>query len=168
MKLTPELIKAFDSSYVVQNFPSYPGYLLKYRGRFFYDGEHIKIFYNEKSAKKYLLAWVKQTFWQGEYWQQYKDNVKQQKGYEIDLSATIKLLPQYGPVSRFDLPENKKMFKELRDALLEEQIVTIERAEFDPILHIIENANRPKEVYDPTKDKLSTQYKTDNVHDMYG
>jgi hypothetical protein len=106
---------------------------MKYQGKMFTDdGGKVKVFSDEASAKRELLAFVRQTFWQGEYWQKYASNVKQQTGgYEIDLSATIKILPQYGLTSRFEEPQNKKMFKDFRDALLKEGIVTIEKVKYE-------------------------------------
>lgn len=130
MKLTPEILKSFESSYVVQYGRSHKalGVIMKYNGLpFTIDGGKLRIFADEGAAKRELLAFVKQTFWQGEYWQKYKSNVKTQTGYDIDMTATIKILPQYGLTSRFEAPENKKMFKEFRDALLKEGIVTIEK-----------------------------------------
>lgn len=131
MNLTSEILKAFESSYVVQhgrNHDDNLGCFMSYQGKPFVDEGKLKIFADEAAAKRELLFFVKQTFWQGEYWQRCASNVKKQSdGYEIDLSATIKILPQYGATSRFELPENKKMFKEFRDALLKEGIVTIEK-----------------------------------------
>lgn len=132
MKLTPEILKAFESSYVVQHGKLNDknlGYIIKFQGNPFTNNDRLEVFANEGAAKRELLNFVKLTFWHGDYWQSCKSQIKSHSNYTVDFSSTIKILSSIGSTSRFKLPENKKMFKDFRDQLIKEGIVTIEKIE---------------------------------------
>lgn len=130
MKLTPEILKAFESSYVAQhgklNDKSL-GCIVKFQGNPFMDKKCVRVFADEAAAKREILNFVKLTFSLGNYWQSCQSHIKLSSKYTVDFSATIKILSSIGLTSRFDLPENKKMFRDFRDQLLKEGIVTIEK-----------------------------------------
>ena len=128
VKLTKEIKKSFDSGFFHSFYAYVPTlYVIRYRGNLFLDGPKILVFNSENKAKSYLRKWVENVFHHGEYWQSCKNNIKKNTGYEVDFSATIKILPSYGLTSRFQLPENKKMFKDFAEELIKEEIVVIEK-----------------------------------------
>ncbi len=126
IELTEGILKAIDSSVIV---------LDKYEPRdtygVFYKGNRVqidgakKVYYTENAAKKAVYNVVFLTFWQGQYWQSCKTQIKGRSGVDVDFSATIAILPQYGTTDRFGDPETIKMFKSLRDELLKKEIFTI-------------------------------------------
>lgn len=129
MKITPGIDKSFDSAFFGVTDPVvHKMFVMKYKGRVFNDPgkNRVKIFSDEGHAKKFLIAWVKNVFWQGEYWQSCKTQIKDRCNIEVDFSETIKILPQYGLVSRFDEPKNVKMFKDLATELLKNGTVSID------------------------------------------
>jgi hypothetical protein len=126
MELTSGILKSVESSFMI-NKDSASMYAIRYKGELFIEkGRNAKLFANLGSAKTALLHFVRDIFWNGEYYQEYKANLKSQTGYEVDFSETIKILPQYGKTDRFEKPESKQMFKDIRDKLLKEGIFTIE------------------------------------------
>ena len=126
MELNEGILKAIDSSVIV---------LDQYEPRdtygVFYKGSRVqlegtkKVYHTEKSAKKAIYNLVFLTFWQGEYWQSCKTQIKKRSGVDVDFSATIAILPQSGKTDRFKDPESIKMFKSLRDDLIKKEIFTI-------------------------------------------
>lgn len=128
MKLTPGILKSVESAVKVTfNDPVDHLFVIKYGDVVYTEGGKVKCFYAVKTAKKFLVQWVTNIFRQGEYWQSCAENVKQQKQYDVDFSATIAILPSYGLTKRFESIENKKMFKDLTDELLDKKIFTIEK-----------------------------------------
>jgi len=129
MELTPGILKSVDSAFHQNhNFTNkYAFWILKYRGQIMKIPGSKPYFTSEGRAKKYVYKFVYCIFWHGEYWQSCKRQIKDSRQYEVDYSATIKILPQYGPTARFDTPEAKKMFKDIADNLLKEKIITIEK-----------------------------------------
>lgn len=127
MELTEGILKSIDSLFEFNRYSSGESYIIKYKDIIIRENGKIKIFGNIGSAKNYLLKFVRMIFWRGEEFQRYKSNIKKQTGYDVDFSATITILPSYGEINRFDLPESKKMFKDIRDKMLENQIVKIEK-----------------------------------------
>lgn len=125
MKLTPGILKSVESSFHQSYNIPIQLFVCKYRGRLMYEDKKT-IFTSKKKAVAFVNKFVFLIFWQGEYWQQYKDNIKKRTGYDVDYSATIAILPQYGPTARLDLPENKKMIKDIAKNLIKEDIITIE------------------------------------------
>ena len=113
-KLTEGILKSVESSFMQNYNHNYIRYIVKYKGKSMHRGDKI-FFKTEANAKSFVTSFVREIFTQGEYWQEYKNNIKLQTGYDVDYSATISILPQYGLTSRFDLPENKKMFKGNRE-----------------------------------------------------
>jgi len=133
MELTKEILKAMESSFVVQHGTNFEnvGFIMTYNGNPFLDRGKVQIFATEGAAKSALTNFCTSTFRQGEYWQQYKDNVKKQTGgYEIDMTATIAILPSYGLTARFEDPKNKAMIKELGLSLIKTGIVKIEKVNY--------------------------------------
>jgi hypothetical protein len=127
MELTPGILKSIESAVIVtfNDLVQVDLFVVKYKGRIYTQENKPKVFYSKKTAKKFLVQWVKNIFWQGEYWQSCSSNIKKQRNYDVDFSATIKILPQYGLTKRFDLPE--QMFKDIADELLAKEIFTIEK-----------------------------------------
>lgn len=126
MELTEGILKAIDSSVIVlDQYEPRDTYGVFYKGtRVQVDGAK-KVYYTKNSAKKAVHNLVFMTFWQGEYWQSCKTQIKERSGVDVDFSATIAILPQYGTTDRFKDPESIKMFKALRDELLKKEIFTI-------------------------------------------
>ncbi len=129
MELTPGILKSVDSS-IHQNsyyWPKTEFWVTKYKGDpVMLDGG--KGYYtSEKAANKAVYNFVYLIFWQGETSQSAKRQIKERTGYEVDYSATIKILPQYGLTARFDTPESKKMFKDIAENLIKEKIITVEK-----------------------------------------
>ncbi len=125
MELTEGILKSIESGVFVSRSEG-PLYALKYKGVIFNEAGNVRLFANKGSAKSALTKLITNIFRHGEYWQNYKENIKTRTRYEVDFSATISILPSYGETSRFDDPANKKMFKEIGDQLLKEGIFTIE------------------------------------------
>jgi hypothetical protein len=129
MELSDGILKAMESSFVIQygtNFENV-GYVMTFNDDPFLDGSKVQVFANVGAAKRTLTDFCRNIFWQGEYRQQYKDNIKKQTGYDVDFTATIAILPQYGATDRFEKPEAKEMFKNLGLALIEKGIVKIKK-----------------------------------------
>jgi hypothetical protein len=126
MELTEGILKAIDSSVIVlDKFKLRDTYGVFYKGnRVQVDGDK-KVYYTANAAKKAVYKLVFLTFWQGQYWQSCKTQIKGRSGVDVDFSATIAILPQYGTTGRFKDPETIKMFKALRDELLKKEIFTI-------------------------------------------
>lgn len=123
MELTEGILKSVESSFY-QNYNNPTElFVCKYKGKLIYQDKKM-LFTSKGRAAGFIRKFVYEIFWQGEYWHKYKDNIK---GYDVDYSATIKILPQYGLTARFDLPENKKMFKDIATNLIKEGIITIEK-----------------------------------------
>lgn len=126
MELTQGIIKSVDSAVTVV-MSTDKLYALKYRGAIFIQNStNVRLFATQGAAKASLTKFIEQLFRQGEYWQSCSKNIKRNTGIDVDFSATIALLPSYGATARFDDPANKKMFKDIATALLEEKIFTIE------------------------------------------
>ena len=130
MELTEGILKSIDSAVTVLNrYEARDTYGLFYKGvRVEIDGAK-KIYYTQNAAKKAVYNLVFLTFWQGEYYQSCKRQIKERSGVDVDFSATIAILPQYGLTDRFRDPETIKMFKKLRDELLKNEIFTIVKFE---------------------------------------
>lgn len=128
MELTEGILKSVDSSFhQTYNHPC-EFYVCKYRGKIMYQRPYKpEIFMTEAAAKSFVTMFVRLIFWQGEYWQSCKDNIKTRTGYEVDYSGTAKILSAYGLVSRFDEAKNKKMFKDIGIELVKQGIITIEK-----------------------------------------
>jgi len=126
MELNEGILKAIDSSVIVlDQYEPRDTYGVFYKGnRVQVDGAK-KVYYTKNAAKKAVYNLVFMTFWQGEYWQSCKTQIKERSGVDVDFSATIAILPQYGKTDRFKDPESIKMFKSLRDELLKKEIFTI-------------------------------------------
>ena len=126
MELTEGILKSIDSSVIVLD-----QYQLKDTYGVLYKGKRVqvdgpkKVYYTENAAKKAVYNLVFLTFWQGQYWQSCKTQIKGRSGVDVDFNATIAILPQYGTTDRFREPETIKMFKSLRDELLKKEIFTI-------------------------------------------
>lgn len=127
MELTEGILKSIDSMFEFNRYSLGESYIIKYKDVIVREYGKVKVFSNVGAAKTYLLKFVRMIFWRGEEFQQYKNNIKRQTGYDVDFSETISILSSYGKTDRFDLPENKKMFKDIRDKMLENQIVKIEK-----------------------------------------
>ena len=125
MELTPGILKSVESAYYVTGSNTVL-YSLKYKGKLYNRTGNVRLYANPGAAKTALLKLIEELFRQGEYWQAYKGNVKRDTGYEIDMSETIKMFPSYGKTARFEEAPFKKMVKEIRNALLEQGIFTIE------------------------------------------
>lgn len=138
VEVTEGILKAIDS-YAAATGVFRPSeiFVIRYKGNIIEDsdrhtGEHeehlpkIAIFGTMDEALEFLYVWVSCTFRQGEYIQSYSNNVKKQTGYDVDFSATIAILPQYGKTDRFELPESVQMYKDIAQALLDKKIITID------------------------------------------
>jgi hypothetical protein len=130
MELTEGILKSVESSfYQCYNRTNNLKFcVVKYKGVIMNDGKK-PFFKSEAYAKTFVTKFVELIFRHGEYYQSGADKSMEHYGYKIDYSATIKILPQYGLTSRFELPENKKMFKDIATKLLEDGIITIEKIE---------------------------------------
>ena len=129
MELTEGILKSVESSfYQWYNHDKGLSFcVVRYEGKIMNDGKAF--FKSEAFAKTFITKFVKAIFWQGCYWNERPERSMEFYGYQVDYSATIKILPQYGLTSRFELPENKKMFKDIATQLLKDGIITIEKIE---------------------------------------
>lgn len=126
MELNDGILKAIASSVIVlDQYEPRETYGVFYKGRRVQIDGDKKIYYTKNAAKKAIYNLVFMTFWQGEYWQSCRTQIKERSGVDVDFSATIAILPQYGETDRFKDPETIKMFKNLRDELLKKEIFTI-------------------------------------------
>lgn len=130
MELTEGIIKSVESSFMMwhhKNIIKHDKiYIVLYKGQIFCENQKIKSFTSKTKARSFLTKFVFLIFWQGEYWQSCKDNLKTQIGYDVDFTATIEILPSHGLTSRFDSKESKKLFKDIAIALVNDGIITIE------------------------------------------
>ncbi len=125
--LEPGILKSVDSIVNAHYRSDSPLYFIKYKGkRLGGDLSNVRLFFTIGAAKSKITALVTEMFTQGEYIQSCAAQIKKRSGYDVDFSATIAILPQYGLTSRFQEPGNKKMLKQIATQLLEAQIFTIE------------------------------------------
>ena len=127
--LTDGVRKSVESACMVLGPGPAVRYVLKYKGKAIHESPKLKLFINAGGAKVWAATVVKLMFWQGEYWQSCKSNIKKRQGYDVDFSSTIEILPQYCLTSRFDKPENKAMFKKIASDLFKSGDFTIEKIE---------------------------------------
>jgi hypothetical protein len=126
MELNEGILKAIDSSVIVlDQYQPRDTYGVFYKGKRVQVDGAKKVYYTKNAAKKAVYNLVFMTFWQGEYWQSCSRQIKERSGVDVDFSATIAILPQYGKTDRFKDPETIRMFKALRDELLKKEIFTI-------------------------------------------
>jgi hypothetical protein len=126
-KLTPELIKSFESGFHTTSTPlkKSSGFYITFKGTPFAEGGKLKVLATTGAAKRFLHDWIVQIFRTGEYWQTYKDNLKNRTGYEVDFSGTIAIMPSYGKTDRFYTKEFKEMVNGYYEALIHEGIINI-------------------------------------------
>lgn len=126
MKLTPGILKSVESSFYQNYNNPVELYICKYKGKLMYLDKEM-FFTSKIRATNFITTFVREIFWHGEYFHQYRSNIKNRTGYDVDYSETIKILSSHGLTSRFELPENKKMFKDIANNLIKEEIITIEQ-----------------------------------------
>jgi len=130
MRLSEGILKSVESAFMQSYHPpkvkTNKNFYLTYKGEPFCEKSNRKRFFTRTKARRFLEKFIYTIFRQGEYWESFKEKTKERTGYEVDFSATIEILPQYGLTSRFDDPKNLKMFKDIAQKLLDEGIVTIE------------------------------------------
>jgi hypothetical protein len=130
MNLSEGILKSVESAFMQTYHPPKLKYnksfVIKYNGELFCVRSKPKRFLSRTKAKRFLINFIYTIFWQGEYYMILKEKTKERTGYDVDFSATIEMLPQYGLTSRFDDPQNIKKFKNIAEKLIEEGIITIE------------------------------------------
>ena len=129
-QLTPDILKSVDSSFHQDYDNSMEMYIAKYNGKIMNERAEPMYFDTEKKAKNFVKRFVYEIFWHGEHWQSCKTQIKKLTGYDVDYTGTTKILSSYGETSRFQLQENKKMFNDIADQLLEQKIIVIEKVSF--------------------------------------
>jgi len=127
MELTEGILKSVESSYM-QNY-NHESFIVKYKGKVMNDTRLKCVFKTEASAKSFISRFVKEIFWHGSYWNQYKSNLKKQIGYDVDYSATLEMTKNFKLMSDWEKPETKKMIKDIGLELLKQGIITIEKVE---------------------------------------
>lgn len=130
MTISPELYKAIESGFYYLNNPNskVDSFIIRFNGMPFTTAGKVRIFANKGTAKRAITNFVKSIFARGEFLQSYKDQVFKRTGYEIDFTESIKILPSSGKTDRFKDPKNVQMFVDIRNELINTQIITIERA----------------------------------------
>lgn len=123
MELTEGILKSIDSGVVIVSDKTY--YALKYKGVLFVEVGKIRLFKNPGAAKASLTNFVKQCFMHGDYWQSCSEHIKKRTGYDVDFSATRAILKSYD--KSFYTSKSKKLFKDISNALLEQDIFIIEQ-----------------------------------------
>ena len=128
MKLTPGILKSIESGAVISLTDKQTFFIIKYNGKNFqFDGKLI--INSETKAKSKIIDFIRYIFTQGQILQGSKNWILEKYKYEVDFTETIKILPSFGLTSRFELPENKKMFKDIAENCLKEKIFEIVKIE---------------------------------------
>jgi len=130
MELSPGILKSIDSAFHQLYNQPYIGYVVKYRGKLMYNGKKLMLFANKGTAKTFVLSFIRLLFYQGWYWDKYKDNIKRDTGYEVDYSGTMDLLLQSPGYAQIDFPANKKIMKDIQNELFKQKIITIHEVSF--------------------------------------
>lgn len=132
MEITNGLAKAIESTIFQHHHKIDVLYVCRYKGKILGDEFRIFTYKTETGAKTFIRGLVKAMFHHCKYWQNYKENIKSQTGYNVDYTAII------------EMKNSIENINQLTKAIIDSKIITIDKLYLSSPLDSMEGLSKFK------------------------